>query len=164
MKKRLLILILLPIILTGCKISHSEKKIIEHEYYCEEGQTMVSDHCEGLVSVDPVSITCDPDFPFNETSRKCERVLTIPVPKDYYCDPGFELRNGKCINDETGEVRYRNARPECRGGVPNGIDKCDLIDQREAVFVCEEGYTPNQLKVKCEKIGISEIQERIIER
>ena len=164
MKKRLLILILLPIFLCACEVSNSKKTIIEHEYYCEEGQTMVGDHCEGTIIEDPISISCDAGFDFNPTTRKCEHILTMPVPKDYYCDPGFELRSGKCINDETGEVRYRNARPECRTGRPNGDDKCDLVDEREAVFVCAEGYTRDELRVKCMRTGFSEIKERIIEK
>lgn len=164
MKKRLLMLIILPIFLSACGFSNSKKTIIEHEYYCEDGLTMVGDHCEGTKSVDPISITCEAGFDFNPESRKCEYVLTIPAPPDYYCDDGFELRSGKCINDETGEVRYRNVRAYCPTGVPNGTNKCDLIDQREATFVCEEGYTPNERKVKCETTGYAEIQERIIEK
>lgn len=164
MKKKILVLILLTLILSACGISNSKKTIIEHEYYCDEGLVMVGDHCEGVISIDPVSITCEAGFNFNPESRKCEFILTIPAPPDYYCDPGFELRSGKCINDETGEVRYRNVRPECKSGIPNGKDKCDLVDQREATFVCEEGYTRNERKVKCEQTGYGEIKERIIEK
>ena len=165
MKKKFLILILMIFVLCACEISNSKKTIIEHEFYCDEGLVMVEDHCEGKIIVDPITIDCEAGFEFNPESRRCEYRLTIPAPPDYYCDPEFELRSGKCINDATGEVRYRNVRPDCKdGSVPNGKDKCDLIDQREATFVCEEGYTRDEARVKCERVGISEIQERIIER
>jgi len=160
MHKRIILLLMILLFITGC--GKKIETVTIHEYYCEEGK-VEDNKCVINTSIEPESIECEDDsFEFNEETRNCEYINAFPAQKEYYCNEGYTLTNGKCVNDETGESEYRqNSKYVCPYGRVNGSN-CEIVDTREVIFTCPDGYTKNEDKVMCEKTEYAELKERTI--
>jgi len=169
--KKIIILFLLLFILSSC----SQKEIII-ELYCDEGE-LYGSRCKLVENMIP-EITCPKDFPYNEKTKKCESVISIPAPGKYTCKEGYTLTNGKCISDKTydkvnnkcpvdtslyngecKEIKYRNYEYYCPTGRLND-KKCELVDEKSPEIACPTDYTPNKKELTCEKITYKEANQR----
>jgi len=162
MKNKYLLLLLLLLVLCGCGKSNSQsgKKNVQ---YCENG-TLENGKCKVANTIDPVSITCeDGDFNFNEETRKCENVISIPANRRIGCkdEENYTLKNGACYpKNGKGGVKYKVNLYSCPdSGTLNGSN-CDFVDQQDAEVVCPEGYTVNVDKATCEKYTYEEVKEK----
>lgn len=184
MKKMFIAMILITLIITGFFLfNHSFAKEevvnITIEKYCENG-TPENGKCKVITSVSG-EVGCPDDYPLNEESKYCERVVSLIAEQFRTCDPGFKATSGKCISeesfpkDENGrcaeghtmlngeckEIRYQFYGYSCPSGVLNETThKCDFVDQKTPSLVCPEGYIVNQSNLTCDTISYEEPKER----
>lgn len=175
--KKVLLLLLLAIIVTGC----GEEKVINItiEQYCENG-TPENGQCKVVTSI-PAETGCPEGFPLNPESKYCERVISTIAERYVTCDPGFTLVSGKCISDETypkneqgrcnsehtsingecKEVRYRVQAYRCpMGNLNEETHNCDFPDQKTPEVTCPEGYIINMENLTCDTITYEAYKER----
>ena len=153
--------------LCGCG-NQKQVKIVK---YCENGNPVYSDKekteiskCEIIDSVEPTSITCeDEDFTYNEETKKCENIISIPANRRLGCkdEEKYVLKNGACHpKNGKGAVKYKINVYSCpESGTLNGKN-CDFVDENDPEIECPEGYEANLKTAMCEHITYEEFKER----
>ena len=159
--KRFFFWLLIVLLLFGCgkKNEVKETKIVK---YCEAGE-LEEDKCKIVNSVDPVSITCEDDFEFNEETRKCENTISIPANRRIGCkdEENYELKNGACYpKSGKGATKYRINIYTCPDSGTLIDNMCEFVDEQDAVVVCPEGYEVNKNKAICEAIIYEDVKTR----
>ena len=164
--KRLLICLLLIVLLCGCN-----QKQVKMVKYCENGTPVYDENktdivkCEIVTTARPLRIECeDEDFTYNEESKKCENILSIPANRRLGCkdEEKYELKNGACYPKKgvKGGVKYKINIYSCpESGTLNGKN-CEFIDEHDPVIECPKGYEVNLKIAKCDKKTYEEFKER----
>ncbi len=158
--RKIILLIVFVLLIVGCGKNNKDIKLVK---YCENGE-LVEDKCKIVKNVDPVSITCDDEsFKFNKETRKCEHIIAIPANRRIGCkdEENYVLRNGACYpKSGKGATKYRVNIYTCPDSGTLKDNKCEFVDEQEAVVVCPEGYKVNKEKATCEVITYEKVKTK----
>lgn len=146
---------ILFVLLFLCGCTETKKEETGKNYYCNYGE-LDGNKCKVVLSVEPDEVICEDDnFTFNEESRKCENVISIPANRRIGCkdEENYTLRDGACHpNDGKGGVKYRVNLYTCPDSATLNGNQCEFVDESEPKIKCQSGYEVNKKFAKCDII------------